>query len=92
MTGHEGGDVDGHRTRLTRSTASMTGESGSLLGIGDFSRYAGLSVRMLRHYDERGLLAPAGVARSPGIAGTGRNSCRSPVASDRCAMPGAASR
>jgi DNA-binding transcriptional MerR regulator/effector-binding domain-containing protein len=30
-----------------------------LLSIGDFSRYAGLSVRMLRHYDERGLLTPA---------------------------------
>jgi DNA-binding transcriptional MerR regulator len=32
-----------------------------LLTIGDFSRYAGLSVRMLRHYDERGLLVPAEV-------------------------------
>lgn len=32
-----------------------------LLSIGEFSRYAGLSVRMLRHYDERGLLAPASV-------------------------------
>jgi DNA-binding transcriptional MerR regulator/effector-binding domain-containing protein len=35
--------------------------TGSLLSIGDFSRYAGLSVRMLRHYDERGLLTPAEV-------------------------------
>lgn len=32
-----------------------------LLGIGDFSRFAMLSVRMLRHYDERGLLVPARV-------------------------------
>ncbi len=32
-----------------------------LLSIGEFSRYSGLSVRMLRHYDERGLLAPAEV-------------------------------
>jgi len=30
-----------------------------LLGIGDFSRLAMLSVRMLRHYDQRGLLVPA---------------------------------
>ncbi|MDQ1136612.1 DNA-binding transcriptional MerR regulator [Microbacterium sp. SORGH_AS 1204] len=37
-----------------------------LLGIGDFSRYAGLSVRMLRHYDQRGLLPPAEVDRSSG--------------------------
>jgi DNA-binding transcriptional MerR regulator len=28
------------------------------LGIGDFSRFTLLSVRMLRHYDERGLLVP----------------------------------
>ncbi len=32
-----------------------------LLGIGDFSRFTRLSVRMLRHYDERGLLRPAEV-------------------------------
>jgi DNA-binding transcriptional MerR regulator len=38
----------------------------SLLGIGEFSRYAGLSVRMLRHYDERGLLRPAEIDRSSG--------------------------
>jgi DNA-binding transcriptional MerR regulator len=30
-----------------------------LLGIGDFSRFTMLSVRMLRHYDERGVLVPA---------------------------------
>lgn len=37
-----------------------------MLGIGDFSRYAGLSIRMLRHYDERGLLTPAEVDPSTG--------------------------
>lgn len=36
-------------------------DPGALLSIGEFSRYAGLSVRMLRHYDERGLLTPASV-------------------------------
>ena len=34
-------------------------DSTYLLGIGDFSRLTLLSVRMLRHYDERGLLVPA---------------------------------
>ena len=34
-------------------------DSEYLLGIGDFSRFTMLSVRMLRHYDERGLLRPA---------------------------------
>ncbi len=29
------------------------------MSIGDFSRYSGLSVRMLRHYAERGVLVPA---------------------------------
>ena len=29
-----------------------------MLGIGEFSRFTTLSVRMLRHYDERGLLIP----------------------------------
>ena len=33
----------------------------ALLSIGEFSRYSRISVRMLRHYDERGLLAPADV-------------------------------
>ena len=32
-----------------------------LFGIGDFSRFTWLSVRMLRHYDERGLLKPVEV-------------------------------
>ncbi|MDQ1130767.1 MerR family transcriptional regulator [Microbacterium sp. SORGH_AS_0888] len=30
-----------------------------LMNIGDFSRYSGLSVRMLRHYADRGVLVPA---------------------------------
>jgi len=44
----------------------MSAQRAGLLGIGDFSRYAGLSVRMLRHYDERGLLTPAEVDPSSG--------------------------
>ena len=32
-----------------------------MLSIGDFARYAGVSVRMLRHYDAIGLLAPSSV-------------------------------
>ncbi|MDQ1124721.1 MerR family transcriptional regulator [Microbacterium trichothecenolyticum] len=44
------------------SDASISRATGSrLLSIGEFSRYAGISVRMLRHYDERGLLTPASV-------------------------------
>ncbi|MDR0283572.1 MAG: MerR family transcriptional regulator [Propionibacteriaceae bacterium] len=40
----------------------MSDQSGDyLVGIGDFSRFTMLSVRMLRHYDERGLLTPAHV-------------------------------
>lgn len=44
----------------------MSGERAGMLSIGDFSRYAGLSIRMLRHYDERGLLTPAVVDPSSG--------------------------
>lgn len=44
-----------------RASGDAAGEIVPLLNIGDFSRYAGLSVRMLRHYDERGLLVPAEV-------------------------------
>ncbi|MDL9978472.1 MerR family transcriptional regulator [Microbacterium sp. ASV49] len=44
----------------------MSGERAGMLSIGDFSRYAGLSIRMLRHYDERGLLTPAEVDPSTG--------------------------
>ena len=32
-----------------------------MINIGDFARFAGVSVRMLRHYDETGLLVPAQV-------------------------------
>ena len=41
-------------------------DSGVLFGIGDFSRFAMLSVRMLRHYDQAGLLIPAEVDPSNG--------------------------
>lgn len=37
-----------------------------LMSIGDFSRYSGLSVRMLRHYAERGVLAPVKVDKFSG--------------------------
>ncbi|GAA1637852.1 MerR family transcriptional regulator [Microbacterium flavum] len=36
----------------------MDGGTAALMSIGDFSRYSGLSVRMLRHYAERGVLVP----------------------------------
>lgn len=37
-----------------------------MLSIGDFARYAGVSVRMLRHYDAIGLLVPTCVNPSSG--------------------------
>ncbi len=37
-----------------------------MLSIGDFARYAGVSVRMLRHYDGIGLLTPSYVDPSTG--------------------------
>jgi DNA-binding transcriptional MerR regulator len=37
-----------------------------MLGIGDFARYAGVSVRMLRHYDQIGLLVPSRVDPASG--------------------------
>ncbi len=37
-----------------------------MLSIGDFARYAGVSVRMLRHYDAIGLLAPSYVDPASG--------------------------
>jgi DNA-binding transcriptional MerR regulator len=39
----------------------MTRTETRMFSIGEFSRLARISVRMLRHYDERGLLAPAAV-------------------------------
>ncbi len=53
--------MNGHRTGREPRATSMTVGPRPLLGIGEFSRYAGLSVRMLRHYDERGVLVPAEV-------------------------------
>jgi hypothetical protein len=35
------------------------------LSIGDLARETGLTVRALRHYQDLGLLVPAGVARPP---------------------------
>lgn len=39
----------------------MTTDGVRLLTIGEFSRLSRISIRMLRHYDERGLLPPAAV-------------------------------
>ena len=61
MTGHEDGEVDGRPAWPAQDGVLKGDEAAPLLGIGDFSRYAGLSVRMLRHYDDRGLLVPAEV-------------------------------
>jgi len=44
----------------------MSDQAPGLLRIGDFSRFSLLSIRMLRHYDERGLLQPAYVDESSG--------------------------
>lgn len=44
----------------------MTRSEARLFTIGEFSRLARISVRMLRHYDDRGLLPPASVDASSG--------------------------
>lgn len=61
MSGRQHDDTSGHHTRSSSAASLFAGNAGALLSIGDFSRYAGLSIRMLRHYDERGLLNPAEV-------------------------------
>lgn len=44
----------------------MTRSDARLFTIGEFSRLARISVRMLRHYDNRGVLTPAAVDASSG--------------------------
>lgn len=44
----------------------MTRSDARLFTIGEFSRLARISVRMLRHYDDRGVLPPAAVDASSG--------------------------
>ena len=51
-------------------------ESDHLLRIGDFSRFTTLSVRMLRHYDQVGLLVPVHVDPSSGYRFYGPNQVR----------------
>jgi len=60
----------------------MTRSEAQFFTIGEFSRLARISVRMLRHYDERGLLTPATVDASsgyrfyaPGQLGTAARIC-----------------
>ncbi|WP_448062188.1 MerR family transcriptional regulator [Cellulomonas hominis] len=44
----------------------MAHHGARLLTIGEFSRLSRISIRMLRHYDERGLLVPSAVDTSTG--------------------------
>ena len=43
-----------------------------MLKIGEFSKLSRVSVRMLRHYDEIGLLKPAKIDRSTDYRKTGK--------------------
>ena len=61
MTRHDHRDAGERPVGQTTDSTSPMRADGALLSIGDFSRYSRISVRMLRHYDERGLLAPADV-------------------------------
>lgn len=54
-----------------------------MLKIGEFSKLSRVSVRMLRHYDEIGLLKPAEIDRFTDSAITARISCPSSAASRR---------
>ena len=49
-----------------------------MLKIGDFSKLSRISIRMLRHYDEIGLLEPRLVDPATGYRYTGRNSSPRP--------------
>ena len=53
----------------------------ALLAIGDFSRATHMSVKMLRHYHQIGLLEPVDVDRATGYRRykIGRASCRERV-------------
>ncbi len=39
-----------------------------MLSIGEFARFAGVSVRMLRHYDAIGLLVPSSIDPGTGYS------------------------
>lgn len=49
-----------------------------MLSIGEFAQATGLTVKALRHYDERGVLVPAGSTRAPGTAATAGGSSATP--------------
>ncbi|MEZ4623746.1 MAG: MerR family DNA-binding transcriptional regulator [Thermomicrobiales bacterium] len=59
------------------------------LTIGEVARRSGISIRMLRHYDEIGLVRP-GVRRTTGIATSGSTTSCAFRRSSRCASSGSA--
>lgn len=61
-----------------------------MLKIGEFSKLSRVSVRMLRHYDEVGLLAPSEVDSMTGYPTTASGSSSPPDASPRCARSASA--
>jgi hypothetical protein len=54
------------RIGLDHDTVSDDCVEIAMLSIGDFARRAGVSVRMLRHYDRLGLLVPTRVVEFTG--------------------------
>lgn len=65
---------------LVRMTGTFDPDD-ELMTIGQFSALARISVRMLRHYDEHGVLAPACIEAN-GIGGTPAISWTGPCGSD----------
>lgn len=61
-----------------------------MLKIGEFSKLSRVSVRMLRHYDEVGLLAPSEVDPMTGYRYYSERRSSPPDASPRCARSASA--
>lgn len=61
-----------------------------MLKIGEFSKLSRVSVRMLRHYDELGLLAPSEVDPMTGYRYYSERQLIAPDASPRCARSASA--
>lgn len=55
-----------------------------MLKIGEFSKLSRISIRMLRHYDEAGILKPQSVDSVTGYRFMGNSSCCTPVKSKLC--------